>query len=149
VRKLGLLRAQVGTVLGGRLAAIVHVASGLPQTLLYEASSTAHDQTFWERLAAGRPPGGLVLFDLGFINYTYFAMLTAQEVWFLPPAKSNAAYTTVQVLAATATLPDSLIRLGTGATRGAVLLRRSALRHAGGWRVYLMNVLDPARLPGA
>jgi hypothetical protein len=148
LRKVGLLRQQVGSALGGRMAAIVHVASGLPQTLLYQADSTAHDQTFWEHLAAHLAPGCLVLFDLGFVNYTYFAYLTDHEVWFLTPAKSNAVYTIVQVLAATATLHDSVIQLGTGATRCAVALRRIAVWHEGGWRVYLTNVLDPARLPG-
>jgi hypothetical protein len=145
LRKGGLLRDHRGPALGGRMTAIVHVASGLPQSLLYEAESSAHDQTFWEHLAAGLPPDCLVLFDLGFVNFHYFAYLMGQHIWFLTPAKSNAAYTIVQVLAAMPTLHDSV---GSGAGQCAVLLRRIALRHKGTWRVYLTNMLDPVRLPG-
>lgn len=57
-----------------------------------------HDQTFWERVAAKLPKGGLLLFDLGFINYVWFDALTEQVRFFVTRCKSNAVYQVAQVL---------------------------------------------------
>ena len=82
LRKVGLLREGKGTVLAGRLGCLLNAASLLPEEVWYEEDSQAHDQNFWERAAAKLPKSGLLLFDLGFINYTWFDTLSEQVRFF-------------------------------------------------------------------
>ena len=112
LRKVGLLRDGEGTVLAGRLGCLLNAASLLPEEVWYEEDSQAHDQHFWERAAAKLPKGGLLLFDLGFINYTWFDALSEQVRYFVTRCKTNAVYQVDQVLHTSAHLHDQLVWLG-------------------------------------
>jgi len=92
LRKVGLLREGEEPVLAGRMGCLLNAASLLPEEVWYEEDSLVHDQTFWERAAAKLPKGGLLLFDLGFVNYTWFDALTEQVRFFVTVTrcKSNA-----------------------------------------------------------
>jgi hypothetical protein len=148
LRKVGLLRAEEKAPLAGRMAALLDVVSHLPQRIWYEEDPQAHDQRFWDRVAATLAPGTLLLFDLGFLNYAHFDQLTEQGVWFLTRAATAAAYRVERALHATADRRDLLIRLGSRAdSRCAHPMRLIEVRHRGKWYRYLTNVTDPARLP--
>lgn len=136
-----------GKGLAGRMAAVLDVASQLPRQLWYEEDSQAHDQAFWERIVASLAPGGLVLFDLGFVNYGFFDRLTRQGVTFVTRLKSNAALRAVEVLREGPKVQDRLVTLGTGAARCDATLRVVAVEYQGKWYRYLTNELDPAKLP--
>lgn len=146
LRKVGLLREGEGPVLAGRMAALLDVASGLPRTVWYEADSQAHDQRFWTRILAALAPGTLVLFDLGFLNYTLFDHLTAHDVYFVTRAKQNTAARVERTLTWAPDRFDQLVWLGGGRTRCQHLLRLVAVQQAGKWYRYLTNVLDPQLL---
>lgn len=149
LRKVGLLREGEGPVLAGRMGALLNAASLLPEEVWYEEDSQVHDQTFWERAAAKLPKGGLLLFDLGFVNYTCFDALTQQVRFFVTRCKSNAVYQVDQVLQLSAHLHDRLVWLGGPQTRCQYRMRLVEVEHKGRWFRYLTNVLDPQLLSAA
>jgi hypothetical protein len=147
LRKVGLLREGEGPVLAGRIASLLDAASLLPQEIWYEEDSQAHDQTFWERAMACLPEKALLLFDLGFVNYTWFDFLTDKVLYFVTRCKSNAVIQVDQVLHASAQLHDYVIWLGSPQKRCRHRLRLIEVEFKGRWFRYLTNVLDPQVLP--
>ena len=147
VRQTGLLRDGAGPVLAGRMAGLLNVTTRLPQHLWYEPDSTAHDQRFWARAEAAVPTGALLLVDLGFWNYEQFDRLTARQVWFASRVKANAVWRVVRGLRRTATVRESLIRLGATARPDEAVVRLVELYRGGRWVRYVTNVCDPMALP--
>jgi len=88
-------------------------------------------------------PGSLLLLDLGFTNYGYYAHLMAHQVTFITRAKSNAIYQVQQVLHKSANLHDALILLGPE----QLPMRLVLVQYQGTWYRYLTNELDSLRLP--
>lgn len=154
LRKVGLLRDSDGSPLAGRLAALLDVASQLPQELWYEADSQAHDQRFWERVLEKLAAGCLLIFDLGFFNFEYFDKLCERQISFITRAKTNTAYRVEQVLASHDRCRDQIIRLGSAAAGSGSAgcqhrMRLVEVYHQGRWYRYLTNVLDPQVLSAA
>ena len=147
IRKVGLLRDGDGPVLAGRMAALVNVLSRVPVRIWYEPDSRAHDQRFWARILTELERGALVLFDLGFTNFTLFGQLTAADIGFLTRAKQNLVYQVERVLTSRATACDRLVWVGRDAVGGPTLVRLVEVQQAGCWYRYLTNVLDPSHLP--
>lgn len=150
LRKVGLLRdleEKHSALLGGRIASVLDVCSHLPRNIMYEVDSQAHDQVFWEEVIETLEPGLLALFDMGFVNYTFFDRLTDKEVSMLTPLKQNAAVEVVRVLQQTERLRDCIVMLGRGDTRCTHPMRVVEVLVKGKWRRYLTNVVDPMRLP--
>jgi hypothetical protein len=150
LRKVGLLRdleEKHSALLGGRIASVLDICSHLPRHILYEADSNAHDQTFWEGVVETLEPGLLALFDMGFVNYTFFDRLTDKQVAMLTPLKQNAAVEVVRVLQEGATTRDYVVLLGRGPTRCVHLMRVVEVLTKGKWHRYLTNVTDPQELP--
>jgi hypothetical protein len=148
LRKTGLLRAGQGTLLAGRIAGLLDVITRLPRQVWYEEDQQAHDQRFWDRALASLEPGMLLLFDLGFLNFTRFDQLTDAGVCFLTRKEERVVARTHQVLRSSDTLHDRLVRLGSKKDRQcAHLVRLVEWQHHGTWYRYLTKVLDPAMLP--
>lgn len=147
LRKVGLLRQGEGPALAGRIASLVQVAARLPVRVWYEPDGQAHDQRFWERILTGLERGALVLFDLGFTNFTLFGQLTAAQVWFLTRAKQNLVFWGAETLATGPALRDRVAWVGRDAEGGPTRVRLIEVERAGRWYRYLTNVLDPHRLP--
>ena len=144
LRKVGLLRDAAEHPLAGRITALLDLCSRLPQRIWYEEDAEAHDQRFWPRILAALKAGALLVFDLGYINFTVFAQLTAHQITFITRAKSNLAYSIHQVLLHSARIHDRLIWIGQGADRQ--LVRLVEVLYHGQWYRYLTNELDPERL---
>jgi Transposase DDE domain len=148
LRKTGLLREGQGSVLAGRMAGLLDVITRLPRQVWYEEDQQAHDQRFWERALTCLERGMLLIFDLGFLNFSRFDQLTAAGVWFLTRKEERVVARTQQVLRTTATLREQIVRLGSTAdSQCQHLLRLVEWQHQGKWYRYLTNVLDPALLP--
>jgi hypothetical protein len=145
VRKIGLLRESLAHPLAGRITALLDLCSHLPQHVWYEEDAQAHDQRFWERILGGLKAGSLLIFDLGYTNFTIFTQLTTAHVTFLTRAKKNVAYQIETVLQRTAVWHESLVWIGQGETRQ--LVRLIEVLHRGLWYRYLTNEWAPARLP--
>jgi len=147
VRKVGLLRDLPQNPLAGKITGLLHLGSRLPAHIWYDADPQAHDQRFWPRILAVLQAGSLLLMDMGYVNFTVFAQLTAQSVTFITRAKSNLAYSVERVLRRTAAVHDSIVWIGKGETRQRIRLVEVLYR--GRWYRYLSNELDPERLPTA
>jgi Transposase DDE domain len=145
LRKVGLLRDQETHPLAGRITGLLNLATRLPDTLWYEPDPQAHDQRCWPRILGALRAGTLLLFDLGYTNFTVFAQLTEAHVTFVTRAKSNLAYTVAHRLQHTGTVHDAVVWIGSGADRQQVRLIEVFYRNT--WCRYLTNELDPQTLP--
>jgi len=67
----GLLRERAATPLAGRMTALLDLCVRLPRALWYEPDDQAHDQRAWPQILAALPVGALLLFDLGYTNFTH------------------------------------------------------------------------------
>jgi hypothetical protein len=147
LRKLGLLRERAEHALAGRMTALLDLGSRLPVRIWYEADATAHDQRFWPRIQEGLERGTLLLYDLGYTNFSVFAQLTAAGVTWLTRAKSNLVYTVERSRVTTSQVRDELVWIGSGTERQLVRLVQVLVGPT--WRRYLTSEQDPARLPAA
>ena len=145
LRKVGLLRDAETNPLAGRMAAMLDLCSRLPRHIWYEADAQAHDQRFWPRVLSVLKAGSLLLFDLGYTNFSVYAQLTAAHVTFITRAKSNLAYQIERYLRRTAQVHEALVWIGKGEDRQ--LVRLIQVLYQGKWYRYLTNELDTERLP--
>jgi hypothetical protein len=145
LRKVGLLRDLDKHPLAGKMVSLLHLGSQLPATIWFDHRPTSHDQTFWEQIIAYVTVGSLLLFDLGYINFTSFRQLTRKAVTFITRAKSNLKYETITRFITTPTVRDSLIWVGTGDDRQQ--LRLVEVLYGNKWLRFLTNELNPEQLP--
>jgi hypothetical protein len=145
LRKVGLLRGHAAPPLAGRLTGLLDLCSRLPRALWYEPDAQAHDQRCWPRILGALSAGTLLLFDLGYTNFTIFAALSEAHVTFVTRAKSNLAYSVAAWLQQTPRVRDALVWIGRDADRQQVRLIEVYYQNT--WRRYLTNELDPQALP--
>ena len=145
LRKIGLLRDLDKHPLAGKMTALLHLGLRLPHQIWFNGSPTSQDQTFWEQIMQHVVAGSLLLFDLGYTNFTRFRQLTAKGVTFITRAKRNLKYETVVRFASSAVFRDTLVWIGTGDDRQQV--RLVEVLYGNKWHRYLTNELDPEQLP--
>lgn len=145
IRKVGLLRDLASHPLAGKMTALLHLGSQLPDKIWFDTKATSQDQSFWEAILAHLQAGSLLLFDLGYTNFTRFRQLTEKSVTFITRAKSNLKYEVAQVLVKTAVFRDTIVWIGTGDDRQQVRLVEVLYGHS--WRRFLTNELDLEQLP--
>lgn len=145
LRKVGLLRESALHPLAGRMTALLDLYTRLPREIWYEEDPQAHDQRFWDEILKAVKAGTLLIYDLGYTNFTRFAALTAAGVTWLTRAKSNLGFAVIAVLHDTARVRDRLVWIGSGGNRQLVRLVEVLVGTT--WRRYLTNELDPRRLP--
>jgi len=143
MRRIGLLRDLEDHPLAGRMMGLLDVASRLPVYLWYTEDDKAHDQRFWDQILDVLLPGTLLLLDLGFTNYGYYARLMAAQVTFITRCKTNASYQIKQVLQKSANLHDTIVLLG----QEQLPMRLIEMQYKGKWYRYLTSELDPEQLP--
>ena len=103
-------------MLAGRMAGLLDVVTHLPRALWSKEDAQAHDQRFWEQDLAALERNTLVIFDLGFLNFTRVDQLTEAGSWFITRSKANTGYQVEKVLRKEAMLHDQLVWVGSGAT---------------------------------
>lgn len=145
IRKVGLLRDLKKNPLAGKMTGLLHLGSQIPKNIWFSNKPTSHDQTFWELIIQCVDAGCLLLFDLGYTNFTRFRELTEKNITFITRAKSNLNYETATRLIQTPTYRDSIIWVGTGNERQQ--LRLIEVLYGNKWRRYLTNELDAEKLP--
>ncbi|MBN1454372.1 MAG: IS4 family transposase [Anaerolineales bacterium] len=147
MRKTGLLKDLEQHPLAGKMTALLDLCSRLPVQIWYEADAQTHDQQFWDRIVGALCAGALLVFDLGYTNFSVFARLTREQVTFITRAKKNLRFTVDQVLCRTANVHDQTVWIGQGDDRQ--LVRLLEVLYRGTWYRYLTNELDPVQLPAA
>jgi hypothetical protein len=145
IRKVGLLRDLDRHPLAGKMTALLHLGSQLPDKIWFDSRATSHDQTFWEQIVTHIHAGSLLLFDLGYTNFTRFKELTEKDITFITRAKSNLKYESAHYLTQTAVFRDTIIWVGTDETRQQ--LRLLEVLYGNKWLRYLTNELDSEQLP--
>lgn len=145
IRKVGLLRDALINPLAGRMTALLDLCSRLPFQIWYEEDAQAHDQRFWPRILAALQAGALLIFDLGYTNFTLFAQMTQRGITFITRAKRNLVYSLERSVHRSSAVHDSLVWIGSGEERQ--LVRLIEVLYKGKWYRYLTNELDPSRLP--
>lgn len=146
VKKVGLLKAEEGNVLAGKMLAVLDVANHLPVAVFYTEHSEAHDQSFWEQIIPAIGPGELVLLDLGFVNYERYQQLSQNGSFWVTRVKSNMIYEKVSEVREAGAARSYLIEIGAYSRGTGQLLRLVEVEYEGKSYNYLTNVLDPARL---
>ena len=148
LRKCGLLRDGEGPVLAGRMAALLDLLTQLPRTVWYEQDQHAHDQRFWERALSALQADMLLIFDLGFLNFSRFDQLSDMGVFFLTRMQEHIAYRVDQIVQANEHRRDLVVWVGSSANSQCQhRLRLVEWQHNGKWYRYLTNVVDPKQLP--
>lgn len=145
LRKVGLRQENEKNPLAGRMLAILDIVTRLPTQIWYEEDAQAHDQSFLDKVRSHLRKDSLLIFDLGFTNFTFFRHLTEQGVFFITRAKSNLAFRAESVLLKTAVVHDQIGWIGHGDDRQRVRLIH--FLYQGKWYRYLTNDLDATRLP--
>ena len=69
-KRLPSLRAETGTVLGGKLSAIFDVRAQLWRSIQYHSDAQQNDKLEVRNVIQGLPVGSLLLFDLGFFAFS-------------------------------------------------------------------------------
>jgi len=148
LRKCGLLRNGEGPVLAGRMAALLDLITRLPRTIWFEEDQHAHDQRFWDRALCALEPGMLLIFDLGFLNFTRFDQLSDMGVFFVTRLQQHITYRVDQIVQANQHMHDLLVSVGSSTTSQCHhQLRLVEWQHDGKWYRYLTNVLEQRELP--
>jgi hypothetical protein len=126
-------------------ARTVRAQKRLPLKVWYTEDAQANDQRFWPHILGSLKEGALLIFDLGYTNFSMFARLTLAYITSITRAKSNLVYTVERALHCTSAVHDALGWIGQGEDRQMVRLIRAL--HQGKWYRYLTNELDQTRLP--
>ncbi len=149
-RKVGLLRDTPEPPLGGKLLAVLDLASKLPIHLWLEADPDVNEKSFLDRIKSALTPSTLLLFDRGFYSFPFFDYLTEEGLAFLTRARNLAAFQVVQQLAMSPAVHDRVIALGQYRSNPCRHpLRLIEVNIGGSWHRYLTNVLDPNVLSAA
>jgi len=149
IRKTGLLIETRKKPLGGRVMALLDGLSRLPVWVGYSDDEASNDQRFWDDILERVSRGSLLIFDLGFTNYTRFAEMTQAGVTLITRAKTNMAYQVARSIERSATVHDMIIWIGDAnpSVNTRQQLRLVQLLYQGKWYEYLSNELDVERLP--
>lgn len=147
-RKVGLLRGEPQPVLGGKLVAVLDVATKLPVHLWLDPNPAANDQHVVPQLQALLTAPTLLLLDRGFFGFAFFDWLTEHKHGFITRRRGTTALAAVErVLTATPHVRDRIVRLGAyRANPCHHPVRLVEVEVRGRWHAYLTNVLDPALL---
>lgn len=149
-KRVGLLRPEAGTVLGGTLEAVLDLATKLPIQLWLDADPAANDKRFLPRIEALLTAGTLLVLDAGYYAFPFFDWLTEHGCGFVIRARSLRAEEIVRVLQTGPHLRDRIVRWGRYRSNPCTYpVRLIELQIDGRWRPYLTNVLDPQCLTAA
>jgi hypothetical protein len=146
-KKVGLLEGIPQSVLGGKLAGVLDLATKLPVALWWDDDAMVNERSFLDRFKEIVVPGTLVALDKGFFGFPLFDWFTEHHAFFLMPDRQTTVYEVVQTLERRPGLSDQIVRLGLHHSNPCVhLVRRIEVQIGSKPRIYLTNVLDPRML---
>jgi Transposase DDE domain len=123
---------------------MVAACSHRPLWQLYTEDAAANDKRFAAEILAMLPPGGLLVFDLGFFSFLWCADCTAAHQFFVTRRREKIAYRTVRELDRGPYDRDEIIAVGPShANPCRDPLRRGSVLWQGVWYRSLTHVLAP------
>jgi hypothetical protein len=146
-KKAQVLREQPGLELAGKVLVMVEVFSHRPLGQDSPEDALANDKRFAGAILAALPPGGWLVFDLGFFSLLWFDAFTDAAKCFVTRLREKTADRTVQVLSRSPDYRDESIQMGQyRATPCRHPLRLVSVLWQGAWYRYLTKVLEPQGL---
>jgi IS4 transposase len=146
-KKTAVLQRREGRVLGGKMMVMVEAFSHRPLWQLYTEDAAANDTRFTAEILAALPPGGLVVFDLGFFSFLGFDDFTNGQRCCVTRMREKTAYRPGQVLSQGGQYRDEIIQVGQYRSNPCTHpLRMVSVLWQGLWYRYVTNVLDPQAL---
>jgi hypothetical protein len=143
-KKTEVLRQREGLVLGGKMLGMVAAFSHHPLWQLYTEDAAANDKRFAAEILAVLPPGGLLVFDLGFFSFLWFDDFTAAHKFFVTRMREKTAYRTVRELSRGPYYRDEILEVGQYHSNPCRYpLRMVSVLWQGVWYRSLTNVRDP------
>jgi Transposase DDE domain len=142
-RKLKALQELPRGPLAGKICTVIDLASRLPRYVWFSELAQAHDTHFIDQVLKVSRAGLLWIFDRGFYDFGFFALLIESGAAWITRSKSNLSYSVSQVLERRDFIRDRLIRVE-GCTP---LLRLGEVRFERQWYRYLTRVIDPRIVP--
>lgn len=145
-RKLKILRNK-SQPLAGKMMMLVEVFTHQPVALWYSEDAKINDKTFTDQLLEKLPPGGLLIFDLGFFKFPWFDAFTEANKFFVTRLREKTAYQVTRTLACGLYFRDEIIDMGEYRSHPCKHpVRLVSVLWGKTWYYYLTNVLDPQML---
>ena len=110
----------------------------------YTKNSTVHAQTWTEELLERLPVKGLLIFDLGFFNFTWFDAFTDADKFFITRMRKKTGQKVMTTLSSGTFYKDEIIKMGkyrSNPCNHEVCL--VSVLWGKTWYYYLTNVKDP------
>jgi hypothetical protein len=111
-KKTQALQAVDGLAWAGRMMMMVEAFSHRPVWHLYTEDAAANDKRFTSEILAAVPPGGLLVFDLGFFSFLWCDAFTEAAKYFVTRMRHKTSYRTLQVLSQGPCYRDELVQVG-------------------------------------
>ncbi len=147
LRKRLKIQAGKGTILAGKMMAVIDLWSHRPVCCWYTAESAANDKQWVDDLLQKLPMGGLLVFDLGFFKLLWFDQFTDTSKYFVTRQREKTAVKVKQVLSAGSHYRDQIIKMGADRSNPCQHpVRMVSVLWGATWYYYLTNVLDPTQL---
>jgi Transposase DDE domain len=147
LRKRLKIQAGKGTILAGKMMAVIDLWSHRPVCCWYTAEAAANDKQWVDDLLQKLPMGGLLIFDLGFFKFLWFDQFTETAKYFVTRQREKTAFKVKQVLSAGSHYQDCIIKMGEYRSNPCQHpVRMVSVLWGATWYYYLTNVLDPTQL---
>jgi hypothetical protein len=147
-RKLKSLQELPTRTLAGKICTVIDLPSRLPEQIWFREEAKDNEAHFVPQILDLAQAATLLIFDRGFVIYSFFDDLIAKGAAFITRFKPNSIVKVQKVLLKTATVQDQIVKLGCGPHSCCQhQLRLIKVRFGRVWYSYLSSVLDPAVLP--
>jgi hypothetical protein len=147
LRKQLKILADKGTVLAGRMMMVVDLFSHRPVASWYTSNAAANDKQWLDQLIERLPPGGLLVFDLGFFKFPWFDQFTTSGKYFVTRQRQKTTYTVQKVFSSGSHYRDEQIQMGRYRSNPCKHpVRMVSVLWGTTWYSYLTNVLHPDQL---
>jgi Transposase DDE domain len=146
-RKLGVLKEEPETPLGGKMMVVLGLFTHQIRAVLYEEEARANEKRFVDWFCAHCAAGSLTVLDCGFFSFSIFDRFTDEGKCFVTQMREKTVYKVEEVLGRGQFYRDEIITMGqTGSAPSRHRMRMVSVQWAGVWHRYLTNVLDDERL---
>jgi hypothetical protein len=141
------LQERKGTVLAGKMMAVIELFSRRLVEVKYTADSQANDKVFGDWLLQKLPSGGLLVVDLGFFKFGWFDQATEKNCYFLTRLRDKTAYSVTRVLSQGERYRDEIVTFGKYRSNPCKHpVRMVSVLWGSTWYRYITNVLEPKQL---
>jgi hypothetical protein len=139
--------SEGGTVLGGKMMMVVEAFTHNPVATWYDEDAKVNDKIFSQLILDKLPPGGLLIFDLGFFKFPWFDEFTENQKFFVTRLREKTSYSVIRCLSSGNFYRDEIIQMGQYRSNPCEYqVRLVSVLWGHTWYYYLTNVMEPTLL---